>query len=333
MDWQKQFQYDPIKPLLGSGNSVIAYFTRRDLLLEAVEPITTIWALKQPQSILKQQFPDGHWKYPGKDEGYHLLATLKNLQALIYQYEFNRTHPSIANACEYLFSYQTDEGDFRGMIGNQYAPYYTGLIMALLIRAGYENDPRIEKGFQWLLSMRQNDGGWVIGSPGMTGIPNLKWRDVIYLTSDRNAETARAFDKSQPFSHSGTGMVIRAFAAHGRYRKTPEALKAAQLLMSHFFKEDSSNSYKHPDHWVRFEFPFWWNNLLAALDSLSLMGIPASDQQIKPALDWFRDHQEETGLWRISWSSIHKASPNKKTAEQKLWISLSVCRVFQRYWK
>jgi len=68
-------------------------------------------------------------------------------------------------------------------------------------------------------------------------------------------------------------MVIRAFAAHPQYRKSPEALQAAQLLKSHFLKSDNYNSYKHPDNWIRFEYPFWWNNLTAALDSVSLIGI------------------------------------------------------------
>ena len=46
------------------------------------------------------------------------------------------------------------------MLANQYACYYTGAILSLLVKAGYEDDPRIEKGFQWLLSMRQKDMGW-----------------------------------------------------------------------------------------------------------------------------------------------------------------------------
>ena len=103
-------------------------------------------------------------------------------------------------------------------------------------------------------------------------------------------------------------------------------------MKSHFFKEDNYNSYKHPDNWIRFEFPFWWNNLLAALDSLSLIGIPPTDRDIKDALDWFIANQQENGLWKISYSKIHKASPNNKTDEEKLWISLAICRIFQRYY-
>jgi hypothetical protein len=333
LEWYQHFKYDPVKPLIGSNNDAIKYFTTRDLIQKSVSPAAgTIWNLKTPQNILKKQQPDGFWIYPGKKEDYYLLATFQNLQDLVYKYGFDNSHPAIARACESLFFYQTDEGDIRGFIGNQYAPYYTGIVMALLIKAGYEDDPRIEKGFRWLLSMRQNDGGWVLGSPGWLGVPNLKWSDIAKLTADRNADTLKSFDKSQPFSISGTGMVIRAFAAYPQYRKSPVTLKAAQLLRSHFFKEDNYNSYKSADHWVRFEFPFWWNDLLAAMDSLSLIGIPSTDKDIKSALDWFVANQQANGLWKVSYSKIHKAPENSKTEEQQLWISLSICRIFQRYY-
>jgi hypothetical protein len=333
LEWHKQFKYDPVKPLIESNNPAVFYFTRRDLLLQNVEPVAdTLWNLPTVQIIIHKQQPGGYWIYPGKGEDYYLLETFKQLQTLVYQYGFDRAHPAIAGACEYLFSCQTEEGDIRGFIGNQYAPYYTGIVMALLIKAGYVGDPRIEKALEWLLSMRQDDGGWVIGSPGWMVIPNFKWSDIAALTADRKAETLKAFDKSQPFSHAGTGMVIRAFTAHPQYRKSPETLKAAQLLKSHFFKEDNYSSYKHPDNWIRFEFPFWWNNLLVALDSLSLIGIPETDKDIEKALDWFISNQQENGLWKISYSKIHKAPPNSKTDEERLWISLAVCRIFQRYY-
>jgi hypothetical protein len=53
---------------------------------------------------------------------------------------------------------------------------------------------------------------------------------------------------------------------------------------------------------------------------------------IRKALDWFIANQLENGLWKISYSKIHKAPPNSKTDEERLWISLSVCRIFQRYY-
>ena len=332
MEWPKQFKYDPVKPLIESDNPAVFYFTQRDLLQRNVAAASTsLWTLQIPQRIISRQEPGGWWKALGKNEDYYLIETFKLLQTLVYQYEFDKSHPAVANGCEYLFSRQTEEGDFRGFLGNQYAPYYAGVVTALLIKAGYADDPRIEKGFQWLLSMRQDDGGWVIGSPGWLGIPDFKWSDITEMVSDKNAPTLQSFDKSQPFAHSGTGMVLRAFAAHPLYRKSPEALKAAQLLKSHFLKSDNYNSYKHPDNWLRFEYPFWWNNLAAALDSVSLIGIPPTDPDVRRALDWFIANQTETGLWKVSYSKIHKSPPNNKTDEERLWISLAVCRVFQRY--
>ena len=150
----------------------------------------------------------------------------------------------------------------------------------MLIQAGYQDDPRISKALEWLLTMRQGDGGWVIGTPGVVGIPDLKWKDLVYLTSDKNAETMKVFDRTKPFSHSGTGMVIRAFASHPRYKNRPEILKAAVLLKGHFFKEDNYSSYQSAEHWTRFGFPFWWNNLVAALDSISLLGLKPEDPDI-----------------------------------------------------
>ena len=330
MEWYQQFKYDAIKPLIESGNEAVRYFVTKDLLGENVGPAAdAIWNLKTPQSILKKQHSGGYWIYPGKNEDYYLLGTFKQLQPLVFQYGFDNSHPAIARGCEYLFSRQAEEGDIRGFIGNQYAPYYTGMVTALLIRAGYADDPRVEKALRWLLKIRQNDGGWVIGSPGLLG---MAWSDVAKLTSDKNAETMKTFDKTQPFSHAGTGMVIRAFAAHPQYRKSTETLRAAELLKSHFFKEDNYNSYKAADHWVRFEYPFWWNNLLAAMDSLSLIGIPLTDAHIKMALDWFIANQQADGLWKVSYSNIHKAPENSKTQELKLWIALAVCRAFRRYY-
>ena len=54
------------------------------------------------------------------------------------------------------------EGDIRGIYGNQYATTYVGAITELLVKAGYGDDPRIATTFDWLLEMRQSDGGWAI---------------------------------------------------------------------------------------------------------------------------------------------------------------------------
>ena len=72
-------------------------------------------------------------------------------------YGFNKTNPVFVKNANFLFSFQTDQGDIRGILGNQYTPYYTAAILELLIKGGYVKDARVEKTFKWLVSIRQND--------------------------------------------------------------------------------------------------------------------------------------------------------------------------------
>jgi hypothetical protein len=152
------------------------------------------------------------------------------------------------------------------------------------------------------------------------------------ILTTQNVETSKDFDREKPFGHAGTGMVIRAFAVHPYHRTTQEALVAARLLTSHFFQKDNHTSYQSPENWVRFQYPFWWPDLVSSLDSVSLIGIPKEDGDIRQALDWLVSHQQESGLWKNSYSKIHKATENKKSQEERLWISLAICRVFRRYY-
>lgn len=336
IDWLSKFKIDPTKSLLESGDYPIIYFTKRDLLEERVKSIDNIWDLPEVQKILKTQQTDGSWKSRSKKEvygvKYPLIETWKHFRYLIQQYEMNKDHSTIQNAAEYLFSCQTDEGDIRGILANQYAPYYTGAIMYLLIKAGYENDPRIEKGFKWLLEMRQDDGGWVIGSPGMIGI-KLSREEIYELASNKDSKTMKAFDKSKPFSAAGTGMVLRAFSVHRKYKKSEYAINAAELLKSKFLKKDNWTSYQHPDNWVRFQFPFWWTNIVSALDSISLMDLPKEDPDTRNALKWLIDHQMSDGLWKVSYSKIHKSPDDKRTHKTRLWLTLTICRIFKRFYE
>lgn len=335
-NWIEQLRYDPINPLLESNNAAISYFVKRDLLSENVPPIEYIWELEEPEKILRKQKTLGNWRSHSQNRekapavNYDLFETFKQFSKLVDMFEFNTKHESAHKAAEYIFSCQTEEGDIRGIIGNQYAPYYTGLIMSLLIKAGYENDPRITKGFEWLLSMRQNDGGWVIGSPG--GFGQYSEEEYKKLTT-HNVETRRDFDKTIPFTHSGTGMVIRAFAVHSKYRKSKEAKTAAMLLKSQFFKKDNSSSYRAADHWVNFKYPFFWTDLVSALDSISLIGIPKEDSDVQTALTWLIGNQQESGLWKRTYSKIHKTTKNRVTYEAQLWISLAICRILKRYYE
>ena len=279
--------------------------------------------------ILKKQQENGSWRYPGKNRSvytetnYDLLETYRSLGVLVERCGFHREHPAIAHAAGYVFSCQAEEGDIRGILGTQYMPYYHAVITELLIKAGYGDDARIEKGIDWLLTMRQDDGGWIVP---MQSVPaKEKTREVW------SAPPAPP-DRSRPFSHLATGMVLRAFAVHPRYSELSEARHAGKLLKSRFFHSDKYGDRKGPRYWTKFQFPFWWSNLLTALDSLSLMGFPFLDQDVQEGLKWFVENQQDDGLWRTSYEQAKRKDPSAKEREQMEWVSVAVCRVFKRFY-
>jgi hypothetical protein len=116
-----------IKTLLGTCNEALIAFTRRDLLAEEVD-IEELWTLPRVKRILKNQQSNGSWIYPNKKAtlrsptNYNQYQTYKTMAELVEFYGLNKKHDAIRNAAEYLFSFQTKEGEFRGMYGNQYSP-------------------------------------------------------------------------------------------------------------------------------------------------------------------------------------------------------------------
>jgi hypothetical protein len=317
-----------VAALLAAKNEAVVYFTRRDLLGEKVDPIQLVWELPEPRKILRQQTADGSWQGPVKkttvfpENHARLVATFKEVRTLVERYRFTRDSLFIEKAAEYLFTFQSPAGDIRGFIGNQYATYYTGYILSLLIQAGYVNDPRVEKGMKWLLKMRQNDGGWTI--PILTHHFDGK---TMYRLTSSYAEPVEP-DRTKPFSHNWTDMVLRAFANHPVYRHSAEARAAGNLLKARFFQPDVYSSYKAASYWTRFV--HWWPNLLTAMESLALLGFNAEDPDLGKGLQWFFENQQNDGLWECSYEG--KTIPHSKSYSlERIWLSLRICRMLKQF--
>ncbi|UYP47161.1 hypothetical protein NEF87_003446 [Candidatus Lokiarchaeum ossiferum] len=332
--WSSYFEYNPIDPLLSSNDEILKHFVKQDLLNRREKDLFFLENAPVVQKIIKKQQPNGSWKSVSKNQlrypaiNYSLIETWRNFRILVEKYRLTKENPAVRKASEYIFSCQTDFGDFRGILANQFAMYYTGALASLLNQAGYEKDPRLNNAMEWLLSTRQDDGGWL--ATYLMSL-NLTNKEVNRLTS-QNASTITERDATRPSSHNWTGMVIRAFANHPQYRNRPEAHQAGKLLKKAFFLKDKNyTSYQDAGYWVKFEYPYWWNNLVSAMDSLSNLGFLASDPDIKRGLDWLQDHQNQSGLWNISYSSKHQVKNSPKSKNMQLWVSFQICRIFQRF--
>ena len=315
--WRDAFRFDPFPPLLSSTDDALFYNVQKDLLGESGMDENRVWESKPVQKIIQRQKEQGFWEYRGKQPGkelgenYALVETWKMLRLLIGKYAFNRKNQVIQRAAEYIFSCQTEEGDIRGILSNQYMPYYNGVILELLIKAGYQEDERVMRALDWLLGMRQQDGGWIIP---MNMFPMSQYYQIA---------TGKPISPNRelPSSHLATGMVLRAFCRHPRYNRHPEILSAADLLASRLFMKDSFTSRQAAEYWFKLQYPFWWTTLLSALDALARCGFDDMDMRIRKGLDWFLENQKTDGTWAASYDGT---DPNADA-----WITYAVCHMFK----
>jgi hypothetical protein len=326
--WTQGLRADPLPALLSSDNQALCHFVLRELAGEDTAPVQDLWSLPGALRIVRKQQSDGSWRYPGRNRSrfpetnYDLLETFRQLAILVFEFGFDQDHAAVRAAAEFIFSCQTAEGDIRGILGTQYMPYYHGVISDLLSQAGYSDDPRMDRGLDWLLSVRQDDGGWVVP---LQAIPPREKKRELWSAPPIMA------DRTVSSSHLATGMVLRAFAVHPRGRQLPEVHQAARLLKSRFFRSDNYNDRKAPRYWTKFQYPFWWTNLLTALDSLSLLGFPADDPDIQRGLQWFAKHQQDNGLWKTGYEQKKRSQMSGKEYESMLWVGLATCRMFARF--
>jgi prenyltransferase beta subunit len=326
-EWSMRLRVDPLPVLLSCGCPAVEYFARRDLLSGTVESIDSIWRLPEVQKLLRKQQSNGAWKHSEKETvtyppyHYELVETWKHLRILVENYEADRRLGAVQQAAEFMFSCQTGQGDIRGMLANQYATYYTGAILTVLIKAGYSDDMRVTHGLDWLLSMRQNDGGWTI--PILTHEYTLAAINKLTSTYAEPVEP----DRAKPSSHNWTDMALRAFAAHPTRRYTQEVYEAADLLKSYFFQPDVYTSYQDERYWVRFM--FWWPNLVTALDLLSLLGYSKDDAGVQKGLNWIIDNQLPSGLWKLDYGK--NAKQKQVICTEQYWLALKIARILKRF--
>ena len=311
----RQLRRDPVPALLASDNPALVGAVRRDLLGE--RRAAAAWP-QSPEAarIIARQRDDGGWTYPGGNPrirttaAYDQMETYRQLGVLVAKYGLTREHPAVSGAAAFLSSFQAEEGDYRGIYGRQHTPNYSAAITELLIRAGFEGTAQVERAMTWLTSARQDDGGWAIPARtlGMSLTAMLAARDIVEP------------DRSRPSSHLVTGIVLRALAAHTQYRRSDVALRAGELLKSRFFLRDTYPDHAAPSFWLVFSYPFWWTDLLSALDSLSRIGFLAGDPDVDRGVDWFIDNQEPNGLWNTGRN-------RPKRPDSDAWVGLAACRM------
>jgi len=164
--------------------------------------------------------------------------------------------------------------------------------------------------------MRQDDGGWIIPAQAVPASKKTHrfWRGAPLPP-----------DRTLPFSHLATGMVLRGLVTHPAYRARPEVRAACMLLKGRMFEPDRYNDRRGREYWLKFGYPFWWPNILTVLEMLARLGVTSDDREVAKALAWFLDHQRGDGLWDTGYGHGSRAARNE------YWVALSICQVLRAF--
>ena len=192
---------------------------------------TRLSAYPEVKSFLKKQEKNGAFpaKPPEKTLGRRSLsravATLRALETMA-EYGLGKEHPGVARRGRARCCRRRPPTAASPISRWERRPSRARARWRSISRAGRwrrcaapatTTDARVEKGFRFLLTNRQADGGWA-------------WRGV------------RTDSAARPSSHLVTGMALRAFAASATRRTSREARRAAELLATRFLQPD-----RYPD--------------------------------------------------------------------------------------
>jgi hypothetical protein len=289
--WRARLASDPIPRLLREGTPSVLARVRRDLIDDSEAPnADEIAGYPEVKALLRKVEKDGSFapkaaeKELGGAKFAKCLATLRGLDRLadlgLRIEPTSKVAPELRRIADSILTSQESDGGIGDLTlgdspkgrGKIVALHFHGWAISALCRAGLESDERVDKGFRFLLSLRQDDGGWA-------------WRGV------------RTDSAARPSSHLVTGMVLRAFASSKERRGSREARRAAELLATRFLQPDRYDDRKAPSYWEMLSEPRFFTDVLDALDTITGIGLGKENSGVRTAEAYLRSRQSKDGLW------------------------------------
>lgn len=343
-DWSKILQESPVEWLLEKSNPSVRYFTLRDLLAKPEDGDEVVAAKKMisespiVKKILHNQNSRGYWEEPNSPylpkykSSYWTIMVLSRLG-------LDRINEKAANACEFIFRFQHDEGGFSSdspekasmeyeyrrkkgkalppknefvssLVHESQLTCLTGNMAAALIRLGYEDDLRVKKALQWLVRVQNKDGGWLCPY----------WK-------------AHLRDKHACFM--GTICPAEAFSEMSPKNLTKDmketVTRAAEFLLMHrLFKADHHNYGIINKSWLELSYPWFGYNILRGLDILTKLGY-SDDERLRDAIEVLLQKRQSNGSWVLENSPEGRMQANiEKKGQPSKWITLIALKALKR---
>jgi hypothetical protein len=316
----KRFWTSTLIDWLLSGDPFVRYRTLIDLLdrnekdKEVIATKKLIFKDRLIKRIFAKQNKNGYWGtpqdiyawFPKKDTTFWLLSMLAD-------FGFAKDNNKIARACEYVFSTQHPSGGFG--CGPPYTPYdcFTGILTEALAKLGYVNDPRLKRGYDWIMNRSRRDGGFWCKNTGQTRGP-------------REKEPSCAF---------ATLCVLSALVQNPKLVNSGVAKRAVGFMLTCW---DNQGKIKYAGHdsqigkgWDKLKYPFTDYRILKYVDVLTRFEFGREDPRMKAIIDILISKQDNNGYFYAE--SIHEAWSDFDFGQKEMpsrWITFLVKRIEKR---
>lgn len=330
-DWKTVLKADPTDWLLEKENPSVRYFTLKDIL-DKPEEDAEVQAAKQEimqtgmvADILARQRESSYIKdYPK-----FYTNKYKGLvwQLIVLAESGADINSQIKEQCEYLLdnAQEIEDGGFSmhtaaktgGGRKTEVIPCLTGNMVWGFIRFGYIDDPRLQKGIEWITRyMRFNDG----------------------IEDDPQVDPYNRYEMcwGKHTCHMGVVKALKALSIIPEEKRS-EAVnaaidRAAEFMLIHHIHKCSHNLNRvSRPGWLKFSFPLMYQtDVLEILDILTGLGL--KDSRMDEALNIVLAKQDDMGRWRMenTQNSDRLLIPAEAKNEPSKWLTLRALRVLKR---
>ena len=332
MNWTSLLKADPLPWLLEEENPSVQFFAYRDLLGFPLEDDRcrrakiAIMKTGVVPKVLAKQKRGGYWE---KREDFYVRSKYKGtIWQLIVLAELggDGNDERIKKTCEFVLDISQDRQSggfsFRGSqtSGGYHScvlPCLTGNMVWSLIRFGYLEDSRVQRGIGWMTTFQRFDDG--VERPPR-GWPYEK-REACW---------------GRHTCHMGVAKALKALAAIPEKKRSPEVKSTINqaveyLLQHHIHKRSHDPAKAAKPKWLKFGFPTMWDfDALECLVLLTTLGI--KDPRMQDPVDLVLAKQDEQGRWKLenSFNGRVRVDIEKKGKPSK-WVTLNAVKALKGF--
>lgn len=331
--WKTVVKVDPIDWLLEEENPSVRYFTLRDILdlpqsrPEVKQAKAAIMKKGVVPLILAKQNEGGFW---GVAEDFYIRAKYKGTVwtlLILAELAADGRDKRIKKACEFILQYSQDRqsGGFaytgsaeNGGHHSKVIPCLTGNMVWSLIRLGYLDDPRVQRGIDWITTHQRFDD--------KIDKPPKGWPYHITLGC-----------WGMHTCSMGAIKALKALAEIPEQARSPEVKEtlikgAGYFLQHHVYKRSHNLEKVCKPGWLKFGFPLMYNT-----DALEILGILTRlghrDRRMQEAVDLVISKQDDLGRWLLEHTYNGRFQVNiEQKGKSSKWVTLNALRALKRFY-